>query len=81
MLRAKRIKDLILQPKYLLQEGFKRDNKTYKAIYYIADFEYMQDNKKIVEDVKGFKTKEYLLKKKLFLKNYPQVEFKEIWND
>lgn len=32
---------------------------------YKADFMYMQDNKLIVEDVKGVRTKEYILKKKL----------------
>jgi len=32
---------------------------------YIADFVYFEDGKKIVEDVKGFLTKEYKLKRKL----------------
>lgn len=32
---------------------------------YIADFSYYEGEKKIVEDVKGFKTRDYILKKKL----------------
>lgn len=38
-----------------------------KAVKYIADFTYWRnaDNKFIVEDTKGFKTKDYILKRKL----------------
>ena len=72
------ISDLILQPKFLLQESFKYKGKTQRAIFYIADFEYIQDGKRVVEDVKGVKTEVYKLKKKLFLKKYPDVVFKEI---
>ena len=35
------------------------------GITYIADFTYWKDGKFVVEDVKGFKTKEYMIKKKL----------------
>ena len=76
--RAGKIKELKLQPKFLLQDGFERDGKKYRAIFYIADFEYIKDGKRIVEDVKGVRTDVYKLKKKMFLKKYPQVEFKEI---
>jgi len=76
--RAGVISNLILQPKFLLQDSFKYKGKTQRAIFYIADFEYIKDGKRIVEDVKGVKTEVYKLKKKLFLKKYPQVEFKEI---
>jgi len=76
--RAGVISNLILQPKFLLQESFKYKGKTQRAIFYIADFEYIKDGKRIAEDVKGVKTEVYKLKKKLFLKKYPQVEFKEI---
>ena len=77
--KAGKIKDLKLQPKFLLQESFKYKGKTQRAIFYIADFEYIKDGKRIVEDVKGVKTDVYKLKKKLFLKKYPDVIFKEIW--
>ena len=76
--RAGKIKELKLQPKFLLQDGFVRDGEKYRAIFYIADFEYIKDGKKVVEDVKGVRTQTYKLKKKMFLKKYPQVVFKEI---
>lgn len=40
--RAGEISNLELQPKFLLQETFKKNGKTYKAINYIADFMYCQ---------------------------------------
>ena len=36
-----------------------------RAIKYVADFVYMKDGQMIVEDTKGFRTKEYELKKKM----------------
>jgi len=72
------ISNLILQPKFLLQESFEYKGKKERAIFYIADFEYIQNGKRIVEDVKGVKTDVYKLKRKLFLKKYPRVEFREI---
>lgn len=38
-----------------------------RACSYIADFVYEQDGQMVVEDVKGFKTPEYRLKKKMLL--------------
>ena len=38
--RAGEISNLRLQPKFILQEGFKKNGKTYQAITYIADFSY-----------------------------------------
>ena len=40
--RAREITDLQLQPKFLLQEAFKKNGKTYRKIEYIADFMYCQ---------------------------------------
>lgn len=37
---------------------------------YVADFVYTQDGKSVVEDVKGRRTKEYILKRKLLLYQY-----------
>ena len=50
--RAGEIKDLQLQPRFLLQESFKKNGKTYRKIEYVADFMYSQNGKNIVEDVK-----------------------------
>ena len=51
-----------------------RDKDTNKlverACCYIADFVYTMDGKMVVEDTKGMKTKEYIIKRKLMLKEY-----------
>ena len=71
------ISNLELQPSFLLQDGFTRDGKKYRPIVYVADFRYNIGEKVVVEDVKGFKTPEYKLKKKLLLYKYGGFEFKE----
>ena len=71
------IKNLQRQVKYELQPSFKFNGKTIRSINYIADFVYIQDDIEIIEDVKGIRTKEYLLKKKMFIYKY-QKEIKEI---
>ena len=78
LLRGGKIKNLQLQPRFLLQDKFKRGGKTYRKIEYVADFMYEKDDGAVVvEDVKGMKTDIYKLKKKLFLAKYP-FEFFEI---
>lgn len=72
MERAGVIKDLSLQPNFLLQDKFKYKGKAQRKIEYIADFMYWDCEKKtcIVEDVKGVRTEVYKIKKKIFLKKY-----------
>ena len=41
-----------------------------RAVSYVADFVYTQDGKIVVEDVKGMRTKEYILKRKILLHFY-----------
>ena len=60
------VSSLELQPRFLLQESFKKNGKTYRKIEYIADFKYIENGKIIVEDVKGFETDVFKLKNKLF---------------
>lgn len=38
-----------------------------QEITYVADFVYTEDGKRVVEDTKGFKTKEYIIKRKMML--------------
>ena len=38
-----------------------------RACAYIADFVYMENGKKVVEDTKGFRTPDYIIKRKLML--------------
>lgn len=42
---AKEISKLELQPKFTLQEAFKKNGKTYRKIEYIADFKYIEKRK------------------------------------
>lgn len=66
--RAGEISDLQLQVPYELQPSFKHNGKTIRAIKYVADFTYKDKDGKIhIEDAKGMKTKEYLIKRKMFL--------------
>ncbi|MFR8814384.1 MAG: DUF1064 domain-containing protein [Lachnospiraceae bacterium] len=44
---------------------------------YVADFVYYKDGKVIVEDTKGFRTKEYIIKRKLMLYVH-HIQIKEI---
>lgn len=72
------IKDLQRQVRFILQESYvNNEGKSIRPISYIADFVYSKNNQLIAEDCKGFKTKEYLLKKKIFMFKYPQYKFIE----
>ena len=76
--RAGEISDLELQPRFLLQESFKKNGKTYRKIDYVADFKYIENGKTIVEDVKGLQTDVFKIKHKLFEKKYPKLELRII---
>lgn len=64
--RVWKITDLKTQVVFVLVEK----SKWQRALKYIADFEYIQDGKRIVEDVKGYKTQVYNNKKKMLLSKY-----------
>ena len=70
--RAGEIRDLRMQVPFELQPAFSYQGKRVRAIRYIADFTYYAPDKSgncilIVEDTKGARTKEYKLKRKMFL--------------
>ena len=52
--KAGEIKDLQLQPRFLLQESFKKNGKTYRKIEYIADFMYCQGRQNDSRRCKGY---------------------------
>lgn len=66
--KAGKIKGLVLQPKYLLLEGFVRNEVHHQPIHYVGDFLYYDKEKKrkVVEDVKGVETEVFRIKQKLF---------------
>lgn len=61
--------DLKMQEKYeLIPKQRDSNGKAVRAINYIADFTYTDEfGNFIVEDVKGFRTKDYIMKKKMML--------------
>lgn len=76
--RMGQIRNLKKQVPFELQEGYTNNQgKKIRPINYIADFTYEKDGELIVEDCKGFRTKEYLLKKKLFEHKYREYTFVE----
>jgi len=71
------ISGLELQPEFVLQEKFKVNGKVERAIKYRADFWYLENGEMVVEDFKGKKTEVYKIKRKMFLKKFPEYKFLE----
>lgn len=68
------ISELRLQPCFVLQGGFTRNGKYYRPVTYTADFSYIENGRKVIEDYKGQLTKEFQRSKKMFLKIHkPEV--------
>lgn len=90
--KAGQVTDLQRQVKFVLipaqYETFERYGKTgkrlkdgkrcvEKEVAYIADFVYWKDGKQVVEDTKGFRTADYIIKRKLMLYVH-NIKIKEI---
>ena len=76
--RSGAIHNLQRQVRYELIPAQKKDGKTIeRACHYIADFVYEENGKTVVEDVKGYRTKEYALKRKLMLQVHG-IEVREV---
>lgn len=75
---AGEIKSIDMQVSFVLQPPFKHGGKTIKGIKYVADFviTYPDGRKKVI-DTKGYRTKEYKLKRKMLLYKYPEIDFEE----
>lgn len=71
------ISDLRLQEDITLQEAYtKPSGERVRAIRYRADFTYLRDGERVVEDTKGFRTDTYKIKKKMA--EAKGIEIKEI---
>jgi len=76
--KAGLISNLVLQPSFLLCDKVVWNGKTLRKRVYKADFQYIDNlGNDIVEDVKGFKTDMYKIKRHLFLTLYPEYVFIE----
>lgn len=77
--RSGAIVNLELQPRFVLQEGF-RDVKgrRHKPIIYVADFGYDEPGNpaRVIEDAKGALTDVFKIKQKLFLCLYQHYDFR-----
>jgi hypothetical protein len=77
--QAGEISDLTLQPSFELQPAFKDGRgRKHRPIVYQADFSYTEAGRRVVEDVKGAKTREYRLKAKILLYRWPDLDFREV---
>lgn len=80
--RAGQVKDVRRQVKFVLQEAFEYRGERIREISYIADFVYydVSEGCWVVEDVKtpATRTETYKVKRKLFLKRYPEYKFLEV---
>ena len=84
-LQSGSIKDLELQKRFVVFDAQTFEDTSYneKAITYVADFYYYDKYRRryVVEDVKGSRKAlrpEYVIKRKLFKKRYPDIQFVEI---
>jgi hypothetical protein len=69
------ISNLQTQVRFELVPAQKKSNgKTERAVTYIADFVYEQNGRTVVEDTKGFKTKDYIVKRKLMLQKGHEIQ-------
>lgn len=80
MLKRGEIVKLELQPKFTLIPSFKgKDGKTEKSVNYTADFRLTYpDGRQRVVEVKGYKTRDYVIRRKLFKWQYKEYEFEEV---
>ena len=76
--KAGAITDLELQHRF---EIVQKKNNNRRARFYVADFVYTENGRKIIEDVKSPITRAnpvYSLKKSIMLAEYPEYEFREV---
>jgi len=76
---AGEISHLELQPKFKFAIGARK--VTYdsgRQVTYRADFTYFDGQHRVIEDVKGFRTKEYKLKKAFVQAIFPAVRIVEV---
>lgn len=57
--------------------GVKKGKVIEHAVKYKADFVYIQNGERVVEDTKGMRTKDYIIKRKLMLYVH-QIRIKEV---
>ena len=78
LLRAGHISNLRRQVPFELLPSQKRNGKVIeRPVKYVADFVYIENGQEVVEDAKGMRTKEYVIKRKLMLWQYG-IQIREV---
>jgi len=77
LLDAGRISNLMRQVVFQLVPQVVLDGRKQQPVKYVADFQYQLGDQIIVEDVKGFKTPEYRMKRKM-MKAFLGIEVEEV---
>jgi hypothetical protein len=78
LLHAGEINDLELQVHFELIPAQNWGVRKERAVEYVADFVYRDNTgNKVVEDVKGYRAKEYIIKRKL-MKHLHGIEIREV---
>lgn len=78
------IEKLVVHPRFVLQPAFyaSTQEKKIRAVTATWDFGYLEpDGRKVVEDVKSPITRKevaYNIRKRLFIKMFPDIDFREI---
>ena len=68
---AGEISNLSLQPKFRLLDPITHNGKKIRKVDYTADFYYIDnEGREIVEEVKGYRTQDYVIRMKLFIHKY-----------
>ena len=77
-LKQGKIKDLIIQPEFVLMQGYRNKftGKKIRDIRYRADFQFydVEQGRTRLVDTKGFSTEIFKIKAKLFGSVYPDIE-------
>lgn len=77
--RAGKISHLVRQPRFNFEvRGNPVKYDSGRQAYYKADFAYFDGEKRVIEDAKGFRTKEYKLKKAFVEALFPAVKIVEV---
>ena len=76
--RAGAITDLVVHPRFDLLPATAWNGKRYPAVRFTPDFQYREDGRMVVEDVKGGKatqTRDFKLRLRLWIMDHPETEW------
>lgn len=76
--RTGAVKSIELQPEFVLQPAYEVAGKKIRPIIYKADFKVTEASGHVYYvDTKGMRTQVYMIKKKMLLYKYPDIDFRE----